>query len=79
MEKLNYDIVVVGGGLLGPLGDDVAEGDQLALVRQLGQGGHVLVVGDAAAADETDFQLFHGKTSKIVIVPGFRRIDCAIY
>ena len=44
---------VLGLGGLGALDDDVAEGDQLH-VGELREGGHMLAVGDTAAADDTD-------------------------
>ena len=46
------------GGLLSALFDDVAERDHFN-VLQLLQGGHVLAVGDAAAADNTNFDHIH--------------------
>ena len=53
---------VVRGCLDGALLDDVAERDHLHL-GDLAQRGHVLVVGDAAAADDADANLSHVKTS----------------
>ena len=37
------------------LGDQVAESDQIHVLSLLGHAGQMLLVGDAAAADETDF------------------------
>ena len=51
---------VLRAGLLRALLDDVAERDELG-VRLAGQRGHVLAVGDAAAADDADSEFtFHG-------------------
>ena len=47
------------GRLFGPLHDDVAERHHVGLVRLRPQGGHVLAVGDAAAADDADAKFFH--------------------
>ena len=48
------------GGLHRALLDQVAEGNHVRHIHSLNRG-HVLAVGDAAAADDTDFQsfLFH--------------------
>ncbi len=56
---------VFPGGLLGALLDDVAEGDHFH-VGQLLQRGHVLAVGDAAAADDTDSYLIHFERPPLV-------------
>ena len=47
---------VLGLGLFGALNNQIAEGDQLGLAQRL-DGGHMLAVGDTAAADDTSFQL----------------------
>lgn len=43
------------GGFFRALGDQVAEGHQVGPVGLVLQGGQMLLVGDAAAADDTDF------------------------
>ena len=51
-------------GLLCPLRDQIAEGDELALVRKLCQGREMLPVGNTAAAYNSDlnFTVFHFET-----------------
>ena len=57
--RLRVRRAVLLGGLLRALRDQVAEGDDLAQLRQLGKGRQVLGVRDAAAADDADLKLFH--------------------
>ena len=54
---------VLGGALLGTLLDDVAEGNDLAEVAVGLHGREVLLVGDAAAADDADLKFAHDDSS----------------
>ena len=47
------------GSLLGPLGNQVAESNQVNILFLLGHAGQMLAVGDAAAADKADLYFCH--------------------
>ena len=60
---LGFRRAVVLGGLFRSFRNNIAEGHHLGLICEFFQGGHMFAVGDAAAADDTDSQLFHSNTS----------------